>query len=40
MSDNHLDIDYVANLARLELTETEKAEFGSPISAGERHARR
>ena len=31
MSSNHLDIEYVANLARLELTEAEKAEFGGHL---------
>jgi aspartyl-tRNA(Asn)/glutamyl-tRNA(Gln) amidotransferase subunit C len=28
MSSHHLDIDYVANLARVELSEAERAEFG------------
>jgi aspartyl-tRNA(Asn)/glutamyl-tRNA(Gln) amidotransferase subunit C len=31
MSADHLDIDYVANLARLELTDSEKAEFGGQL---------
>jgi aspartyl-tRNA(Asn)/glutamyl-tRNA(Gln) amidotransferase subunit C len=28
----HIDIDYVANLARLDMTETEKAKLGSQIN--------
>lgn len=31
MSSDHLDIEYVANLARLELTEAEKTEFGGQL---------
>jgi len=32
MSDHsHIDIDYVANLARIELTEEEKAKLGSQL---------
>jgi aspartyl-tRNA(Asn)/glutamyl-tRNA(Gln) amidotransferase subunit C len=31
MSADHLDIDYVANLARLDLSATEKAEFAGQL---------
>lgn len=31
MSSKHLDIEYVANLARLELTEAEKTGFGGQL---------